>query len=171
METRRKLEVFHTRCCRRMMNVSIYDVIANHELSNKNILKELGMLKLEAYLELRRTRWLEKLSHMSHTRAPRLLLGSWIQKPRRNGQAGRAQNTIRHAYASTLSKLGYTDKNCSFKIWMNDARNRKIWSRRVEHFLGLKKGMYSRENAVHHAAGLREINPAAGLREINPIET
>ena len=94
VEDRRRLEVFHMRCCRRMMNVSIFDVIANHELTNLNILRELGMLKLEAYLELRRARWLEKLSHMNHTRAPRLLLGSWLPHSRRNGLAGRSQNTI-----------------------------------------------------------------------------
>ena len=96
------------------------------------------MLKIEAYLELRRTRWLEKLSHMDHTRAPRLLLGSWLPHSRRNGQAGRSQNTIRHAYASTLSKLGYIGKNCLFKSWMTDARNREIWSNKIEFYLGLK---------------------------------
>ena len=116
------------------------------------------MLKLEAYLELRRARWLEKLSHMNHTRAPRLLLGSWIPHSRRNGLAGRAQNTIRNAYACTLSKLGYTEKNLKFKTWMSDARDRNSWSNRVEHFLGLKKGSYCRTNAVHHAAELRNYN-------------
>ena len=71
------------------MNITIYDVIANHELSNTKILKELGMLPLESHLELRRARWLEKLAHMDHTRAPRLLLGSWIPQPRNKGKAGR----------------------------------------------------------------------------------
>ena len=59
-EERRKMEVFHTRCCRRMLNITIYDVMANHELTNKYILHELNMLKLESYMELRRARWLEK---------------------------------------------------------------------------------------------------------------
>ena len=98
------------------------------------------MLKVEDHLELRRTRWLEKLSHMDHTRAPRLLLGSWVPHSRRNGLGGRAQNTIRHAYVSTLSKLGYTDKNCSFKSWMTDERDRKKLSNNIELHFSFKKG-------------------------------
>ena len=55
-EDRRKLEVFHMRCCRRILNVSIYDVIANHELSNKNILRTIGISNMDSYIELRRSR-------------------------------------------------------------------------------------------------------------------
>ena len=76
-----------------MLNITIYDVIANHELNNQYILKEVGILKMNSYLELRRARWLEKLSHMKENRIPRLILGAWLQQPRRNGNAGRAQNT------------------------------------------------------------------------------
>ena len=141
-----------------MVNVRIYNVIANHELSNQNILKELGMLNLDAYLDLPITRWMEKLSHMNHTRAPRLLLGCWMPNSRRNKKSGRAQNTISHTDVSILNKLGYNDKNCSFKSWMEDARNCETWSTKVENSLGLKKGSYSRKNAVHQAAELREFN-------------
>ena len=114
------------------------------------------MLNLDEYLELRRARWLEKLSHMDHSRIPRLLLGSWIPQSRNKGKAGRAQHTIRHAYACTLAKLGYTDINCSFRSWMSDARDRKKWSKIVELSLGLNEGAYCRKNAVHQAAELRE---------------
>ena len=110
---------------------------------------------MESYMELRRSRWLEKISHMSSKRIPRLILGAWIQKPRRNGKAGRAQNTIRHGYVRTLEKLGYSN-NFEFSNWMKDARERKVWSKRVEHFLSLPEGMYCRTNAVHHAAELKD---------------
>ena len=77
-----------------------------------------------------------KISHMSSKRIPRLILGAWIQKPRRNGKAGRSQNTIRHGYVRTLEKLGYCH-NFEFSNWMKDARELKVWSVRVENFLSL----------------------------------
>ena len=64
--------------------------------------------KLESYMELRRARWLEKISHMEATRMPRKLLGAWINQARRNGKSGRSQNTIRHAYADSLRTLGFS---------------------------------------------------------------
>ena len=100
-EDRRKLEVFHSWCCQRMLNITIYDVMANHKLTNKKLLKELGICNMSTYLKLRRSRWLGKLSHMNNKRISHLLLGSWIPKARRNGKAGRAQQTSRHAYACT----------------------------------------------------------------------
>ena len=39
---------------------------------------------------------------------------------------------------------------------MTDARNRVCWSKKVEEFLNLKEGAYSRKNAVHQAAELRD---------------
>ena len=56
VEDRRALEVFHNRCCQRILNITIYDVIADNSLSNKNILRELGMSELSTYLEVRRAR-------------------------------------------------------------------------------------------------------------------
>ena len=47
------------------------------------------------------------IAHMNNKNIPRLLLGSWIPKASRNGNSGRAQQTIRNAYTYTLQKLGY----------------------------------------------------------------
>ena len=84
-------------------------------------------------MELRRARWLEKLSHMDHTRVPRLLLGAWMPEARKNGTAGRLQQSIRHMYACTLKKLGY-EGNFQFKEWMEHARNRKEWEKKKNIF-------------------------------------
>ena len=94
---------------------------------------------------------------MDHSRIPRHLIGSQIPQSRNKDKAGRAQHTIRHAYACTLEKLGYTDNNnCFFRSWMSDARDRKKWSKIVELSLGLSEGAYCRKDAVHQAAELRE---------------
>ena len=156
-EERRKMEVFHTRCCRRMLNITIYDVMANHELTNKYILHELNMLKLESYMELRRARWLEKISHMEAMKMPRKLLGAWINQARRNGKFGRSQNTIRHAFADSLRTLSFSG-NFQFADWMEEAKDREKWSKRVENFLHLPDGSYCRRNAKHRAAELRNYN-------------
>ena len=77
----------------------------DHSLSNKNILKKIGMSSMNTYIELRRAYWLEKLVNMRQDHIPRMLLEAWIQKSRRNGTAGRSQQTIRHAYVNTLNTL------------------------------------------------------------------
>ena len=69
------------------------------EFTTKCVLREVGINCMNSFIELRRARWLEKLAHMKSNRAPRQLLGAWLPYPRRNGEAGRAQTTIRHAYA------------------------------------------------------------------------
>ena len=155
---RQKLEVFHNRCCRRILNVTIYDVMADHTLKNEYVRRETGLLPLSSYLELRRTRWLEKLSHMHSERTPRKLLGAWLPYARRNGTAGRPQQTIRHAYVETLRKLGFENNN--FENWMNIAKDRNQWSTCVEHFLDLPKGSYSRSNTycLKSFTDLNEIN-------------
>ena len=110
---------------------------------------------MESLLELRRARWLEKIAHMNSNRFPRLLIGAWIPHSRRNGFGGRAQQSTRHAYVSTLEKLGFSN-NMNFHDWMNVAKDRKLWSSRVEHFLFLPEGTYCRTNAIHQAAVLKE---------------
>ena len=110
---------------------------------------------MESLLELRKARWLEKIAHMNSNRFPRLLIGAWIPHSRRNGLGGRAQQSTRHAYVSTLEKLGFSD-NMNFHDWMNVAKDRKLWSSRVEHFLFLPEGTYCITNAKHQAAVLKE---------------
>ena len=92
---------------------------------------------------------------MDSNRISRLILGAWINHSRRNGLSGRSQQTTRHAYVSTLEKLGFSN-NINFNEWMTIARDRKLWGSRVEHFLSLPEGTYSRTNAKHQEAVLRE---------------
>ena len=43
-----------------------------------------------------------------------------------------------------------------FSDWMKKARDRKIWSKRVEYYLNLPEGTYCRSNAVHQEAALKK---------------
>ena len=139
----------------RILNISIFDVISDHSLCNSDIFNETGIKPLGTYVELRRARWLEKIANMSEKRNPRKLIGAWLPYARRNGTSGRPQQTIRHAYVQTLITLGFT-KDCTFETWMKEAKDRIKWAKRVEHYLDLPKGSYSRANAKHQAAQLRD---------------
>ena len=128
----------------------------NHEYTNSYILEKTGLYKIDTYMEIRRTRWLEKLANMTDKRIPRNLLGSWLPYARRNGTSGRPQQTIRHAYVHTLKKLGFN--NCNFSDWMNIAKDRERWGELVENTYGLSKGTYNRGNARHSNATLRSFD-------------
>jgi hypothetical protein len=56
-----------------MLNITIYDVMEQH-ISNKEVRKRLDSYKIEQTMQLRRARWLEKISHMRANRGPRKIL-------------------------------------------------------------------------------------------------
>ena len=136
-EDRRKLEVCHHRCLRRMLNITIYEV-KDKKISNKEVRKKLNNCHtLSQMIELRRARWLEKISHMNDTRAPRKLIVAWIPNAR---PTGKPQQTIRHGYATTLQD----NLNTSPKLseWIPMARNHAQWASHVETNLGITSGTY-----------------------------
>jgi hypothetical protein len=89
---------------------------------------------MESMMEVRRCRWLCKLSFMKASRSPRLTLGAWCPTPR---PVGRPQQTIRHAYVSTLKILGFVGDRGQLREWMTVARDRSAWVLLVEDKLDL----------------------------------
>ena len=137
-EDRRKLEVAHHRFVRSMQNITIYDVMDDHSLSNEEVRSRLGCYTLHQCMELRRARWLEKLANMKSTRNPRKILHAWIHDTPR--PTGRPKQTIRRALAITLDKSLKLDTH--LKKWIPIARNHSRWARHVEQSLDIKKGTY-----------------------------
>lgn len=122
-EHRRQLEAFHHYCLRRILNITIYDVMEQH-ITNNQVGERTNILPFKNYLELRRSRWLQKIALISESRNPRRLFGAWIEKKR---TIGRPQQTIRHAYHTTICKtLGF--ENSKFLTWMNIARDKNEWN-------------------------------------------
>ena len=77
-ELERKLKVCHNRFLRKMVGITIYDV-KDHHISMDLVREELGnCYEIKQSMELRRARWLEKLSTMSYKRGPRQNLCSWV---------------------------------------------------------------------------------------------
>ena len=119
--------------------------MANHIIENNYVRRETGILTLSTYMELRRARWLKKIANIHSEKIPRKLFGPWLPYARRNSTAGRSKQTIRHAYEKTLHTLGF--ENTNFESWMKEARDRKIWSKRVEQFLNFPEDSYCRSNS------------------------
>jgi hypothetical protein len=55
---------------------------------------------MKQMMELRRARWLEKISHMGAKRGPRKILVAWMMNKR---PCGYLQQNIQHRLASTLT--------------------------------------------------------------------
>jgi hypothetical protein len=68
---------------------------------------------------MRRYRWLYKLGAMKESRSPRRVLGAWCPTPR---PVGRPQQTIRHAYVTTLENLGFDAKKGQLREWKTGAK-------------------------------------------------
>jgi hypothetical protein len=96
---------------------------------------------MDSLMETRsRCRWLCKLSLMKESRSPRRMLGAWCTTPQ---PVGRPQQTIRHAYISTLKKLGFEGEKGQLREWMTVARDRSAWARKVEYKLLLPPGSFT----------------------------
>ena len=115
----------------------------NYSLSNKNIFKQIGMLPLNTYLELRMNRWLEKQTVFVEIESHANYLAPCYHTHVEILLPVNAKN-IRHSYVHTLKLLGYV--SCEFKIWMNDARDRKTWAQKVKKILNFPKDTYCRYN-------------------------
>ncbi len=102
-ENRAKLETFHHSCLRRICGWTMWD-IAERRITNEQVRRTAGNSPtMESMMEMRRCRWLSKLSAMEESRSPRRILGAWCDTAR---PAGRPQQTIRRAYVTTLRTLG-----------------------------------------------------------------
>ena len=136
---RAKLEVFHHGCLRRMCGLTMWDV-AEKRITNEQVRRFVDSPTMDSLMETRRCRWLCKLSLMKESRSPRRMLGAWCTTPR---PVGRPQQTIRHAYISTLKKLGFEGEKGELREWMTVARDRSAWARKVEYKLLLPPGSFT----------------------------
>jgi hypothetical protein len=96
----------------------------------------------------RRCRWLSKLSAMEESRSPRRMLGAWCSTTPR--AVGRPQQTIRHAYITTLEKLGFAEEKGQLREWMTVARDRPAWEQRVKSQLDLPPGSFTNLRRHEH---------------------
>jgi hypothetical protein len=132
----RRLESFHHTCLRSILRISKLQRITNVEIRRRAN----NALPMETQMELRRCRWLHKISHMPEERIPRQLFAAWHHSSRKRG---RPYQTIRHGYSNTLRTLGFTGDDCNIlDRWMPLARDTARWAQRVEWKLELAPGSF-----------------------------
>ena len=120
-----------------MLNITIYDVKEQH-ISNREVRKRMGSYKMEQTMELRRARWLEKISHMGADRGPRKVIVAWTTNER---PKGRPQQTIRHGLATTITD--HLDlPTAKMNDWIKLASDNKKWGEHVESKLKLAPSTY-----------------------------
>ncbi len=79
-EDRSKLETFHHNCLRRMCKWTMWD-IAEKRITNEKVRRTAAnSTTMESMMEVRRCRWLSKLSIMEKSRSPRQMLGAWCPR-------------------------------------------------------------------------------------------
>jgi hypothetical protein len=139
-ENRAKLEASHHSCPRRICGWTMWD-IAERRITNEETRRTAGNSPtMESMMEMQRYRWLSKLSAMELSRSPRRTLGAWCPTPQ---VVGRPQQTIRHAYITTLGKLGFEEEKGQLREWMTVAGDRSAWGQRVEYQLDLRPGSFT----------------------------
>jgi hypothetical protein len=60
-----------------MLNITIYDVMERH-ISNSSVREKMQSYSMKQIMELRRARWLDRISHMGADRSPRKILVAWM---------------------------------------------------------------------------------------------
>jgi hypothetical protein len=129
-----------------LQDVQVDDVryIAEKRITNEQVRRAAGNSPtMESMMEVRRLRWLSKLSAMEKSRSPRRILGAWCPTPR---PIGKPQQTIRHAYNSTLENLGFQKEYGQLREWMTVAtncRDEPAWAQIVESHFKLTIGSFT----------------------------
>jgi len=94
------LRVFQFRCLRTILKINVM-----HKVSRATILEMCQVQDIIQTMDLRRARWIEKLSHMDFTRCPRLLFGCWMYG-RVYHRDSKPLKTIGHSHTDSLRRIG-----------------------------------------------------------------
>ena len=70
-----KIEVFHRRCIRRMIGITMHHV-KEYEIKNEYILEKSNLKSAETYLRIRQLRFLTRIAHMDPACLPRQVINS-----------------------------------------------------------------------------------------------
>jgi hypothetical protein len=103
-ENRKKVETFHHSCLRRMYKWTML-AIAEKGITNEQVRRAAGNSPTmeSMMMEVRRLRWLSKLSAMEKSISPRRMLGAWCQTPRPIGNRSRPYATPIFSLSKSLA--------------------------------------------------------------------
>ena len=149
------LRVFQFRCLRTILKINVM-----HKVSRATILKMCQVQDIIQTMDLRRARWIEKLSYMDFTRCPRLLFGCWLYG-RVYHRDSKPLKTIGHSHTDSLRRIGeasFLERGVAAKVpFLKRAGSitvtpriyplfrlvqSKDWPLMMEKHLGLEPGTY-----------------------------
>ena len=132
-----------------------------HKISRATILEMCQVQDIIQTMDLRRARWIEKLSHMDFTRCPRLLFGCWLCG-RVYHRDSKPLKTIGHSHTDSLKRIGEAsfleDGVATIAPFVKKAGSitvaprtyplfqlvqSKAWPSMMEKYLGLEPGTYA----------------------------
>ena len=117
----RRLEVFHNRCLKGILRITIWQQRSQH-LSSVQIAKHFGMeASLKDLITARRLRWLGHVARMEEDRIPKRLLFGWLPQRRpAHGTKTRWRDRVR----KDLKRFGIAE---SIRSWYRVAQERGCW--------------------------------------------
>ena len=122
-----KLKTTYNDGLRAILGMNRYKAHYILRMTTTDLEKECNLPSLEQVLHTRKARWLGKIAKMKENRAPRKLLGAWVQCPR---PTGRPQKTTKHGHLETINLVtkGACGPKGKFEDWMPLARDEKVWA-------------------------------------------
>ena len=141
-EFERKLEVFHTKCCRSILGINMYEV-AMYRITNENVLQRVGIPPMCDIIHYRRLQWIEKIARMPLTRLPRKFLTAWAVSPDGCSRPyGRRILTTQDSYLDSLRQIGIESDDGNLKDWIHLAQDLNYdtrWKRKKQQLLAVDK--------------------------------
>ena len=135
-----KLESFHTKCCRAILGISMWEV-SMYKVKNVHILARLNLPSMKKLLHYRRLLWIQKIATMPLNRNPRMFLNAWILS---NRPVGRPNLTTRDSFLKSLqycNELGIIKLECpngKLNQWIPQLTcNRTIWQKKIDILRGV----------------------------------
>jgi hypothetical protein len=115
-----RLRSFHRKNVRKMCNITMRHTIKHH-IKTKDLLKRLGLKRIDEYYNTRLLRWAGHVARMGMTRTPRKLMTGWVPHTR---PVGRPFMT----WGQTLNKaLKANNISTTFATWTALAQDRQLW--------------------------------------------
>lgn len=144
----RRLDKFHQKCLRSIMNIKWQD-----HVSNVTVLNQAQIFSIEALLIKYQLRWTGHVLRMSDERLPKQLLYSELQDGRRN--IGAPRKRFKDSLKTNINNIGLSNTN-----WEECAQRRPEWRRSVQD--GVEEYERRRQEAQKTKASARKNRPLAG---------
>jgi hypothetical protein len=123
---KKKLRVFYHKSIRSILNINMHEVEALR-ITNEQVRKRfLHTPDIVDIIHYRQLKWIGKIARMNESRAPRRLMASWCDNPRK---AGRPQVTYRNSFAETIAKvIPGLPQDARLQEWITVAKEERAWN-------------------------------------------